>query len=311
MRYGIGDIRRENVLAVMDALVGERTLTRGEIARRCGLSLTTVGKDIDELMDYGVLSQQHSRSGECGRTPTLLTFSDAAPLLLFHITARERVMMVINFRMQILASIRREVSVDCDPNEEMRIFLLDCRRVLSEITGKILICGLCTEEDPAAAERLIEEILGCEVEVTEQSTSVLARGARYEGIATENNCVVIMTDGASHGTVLCRGEARMSDFSYLGRMSAHGEMFSQAMLMLCFLLSPDVLLLCVSKPSEELRRQLKGAVHKQRPAIVEIRDAEEFFALGMGLALREAWLEHITAEDKRLRGAMKKLPVIQ
>lgn len=311
MRYGIGDIRRENVLAVMDTLVRERSLTRGEIARRCGLSLTTVGKVIDELMDYGILSQQYTRSCECGRTPTRLTFSDTAPLLLFRITARERIMTVINFRMQILASMRRQVAVDCDPNEELRAFLLDCRRALRDIRGKPLMCGLCAEEENETVGRMIEEIVGCRVELSVGYSTVLARGARYMGLATEENCAVAITGGASHGAVLYRGELRESDFSYLGGMSACGECFSQAMLLLCSLLSPDVLLLCVERPSEELRRQLESTVRSQHSATVEVRDAEEVFALGMGLALREAWLALITEEDRRLRDGAKGLSAVQ
>lgn len=210
-------------------------------------------------------------------------------------------MVLINLRMQILLSVRREVHADLDPNEELRTFLMDCRQPLAAYDGKLLICGLCTEGDPEAESRTIYERLNCRVEVAMRTAEVLSRGAQYEGIATDDNCAVILADGITRGTIWYHGSVRESDISQHFGAVPYGEVFSQAMMLLCSLLCPDVLLLCVREPSEELRHLVERALSGTHAVHTELRQADAFLALGMGVLLREAWLDHIVDEEKRLR----------
>lgn len=300
MQYGIGDIREQNVLAVMDALAASRTLTRRELAARCGLSLTTVGKIVDELMDFGVLSLQRARTGACGRVPAQLSFSDAALLLQFHLTARGYRMATVDLRMQLHTVVCRTRHAACDPAEELRLFLLDCRETLADAAGHILLCGLCADTPATGAAAMIRDILGHEPIAAPSPAALMARAATWEGLADAARCTVILGEDGACGTVMCRGTVRHSDLSPLGGGNSTEVLF-RAMHAVCALLAPDVLILCTERPSESWRVQVCEAAQRQYGLRPEVRDSTAFTAVGLGLYLREVWLARIAQEDRALR----------
>ncbi|MFC8432479.1 ROK family protein [Streptomyces sp. NPDC057253] len=63
---------------VLDLVVSGAATNRAEIARRSGLARSTVGQQVDQLVDTGILEEVESRRSVRGRPPRVLTISPRA-----------------------------------------------------------------------------------------------------------------------------------------------------------------------------------------------------------------------------------------
>ena len=207
MNYSISDIKSENILSVFTALTREAYMTREELAERCRLSLTTVGKIINRLHDYGILSQKHIRSQQSGRLLTAVSLSDSALLVIFCVQEKSMAMELTDLHLRPLSSVHQNITPDNDPSETLLIFLLRCRREL-ETQKHLLMCGLIAENsvlDSDTISRAIENHLKLSVSVLDHTANVIARAAGYEGIAKDDRLVAILSnDGSCGGGVIYR-----------------------------------------------------------------------------------------------------------
>jgi len=64
-------MRDANRLVVLNYIRGRQTLPRSELARVTGLSRTTIGTIVDELLQVGIIQQEAYQDGEDRRTNTL------------------------------------------------------------------------------------------------------------------------------------------------------------------------------------------------------------------------------------------------
>lgn len=63
---------------VLDLVISGAATNRAEIARRSGLARSTVGQQVDQLVDTGILEEVESRRSVRGRPPRVLTISPQA-----------------------------------------------------------------------------------------------------------------------------------------------------------------------------------------------------------------------------------------
>ncbi len=310
MDYSVSGIKAESIQAVMDILSSESYITRSELAARCQLSLTTIGKIVNGLHEYGVLSIAHPKTAEKGRTPATVGFSDTATLAMLRIGEHDMVLDLIDFRLRPIHRICRRITPDRDPSEALMAFLTECRRDLAPIRKQIRLCGIIAERkdiSPSLLEKEISAQLELTVTFRDHAADAMARAAAEQGIATENSCVALLTDHGD-GIILYHGEICKggfpSAFSNSCAPSDHIDRMINTFLTLTAILSPDVLLVCTEHSPEVLREHLESSLRAAslpHPVAVEVRSIHDFIALGAGIAMRRAWLDEVINDIRRLR----------
>ena len=300
-------IKKENILAVIEALSRERQLSRSELANRCDLSLTTVGKIIDRLLDYGILSQKHLATAERGRTPTVFTFSPSALFTVLYVDEAEAIFSVITPAAHLLQSLRTPLTPDRELSEQLHAFLLRTQKTSADLGDRIISCALLTDHpllDRAAFRGDIRAILGLSVSCEEDIGKALVRAAEAQGIGQDEQRVAIITDRERHsGWILHHGEVRRGDFASLSRLLAggkqNGETFAQVLDLLTAFLSPDMLLFCAAQRDEILHERMQAvyAAHfRDRQIRWLTRDIRTFLTEGIAVSLRRQWLEQLLAD---------------
>ena len=312
MNHSNTDVRSENILSVLEALAREQYMTREALAQRCRLSLTTVGKIIDRLHDYGILSQKHIRSVQSGRAIAAFSFSDSTVNVIFRISEQEMAMELTDLRLRRLQHIVQDVTPDRDPGENLMSFLLLCRKNLEMTHKSILLCGLIAESNALGCDmivRAIETHLNLSVAVRDRTVDAIARAASYEGLTADGRCVAVLSNDASCGGIILCGETMIrSGNSSLERQSddltRSADELLQTMQMLTTFFTPDVLLICSTRDTTRLKEDMETAIKASSlpyHPTVEIRDTNQFIALGVTISMRTEWLKRMHRDNQQLR----------
>jgi glucokinase-like ROK family protein len=128
-------MREHNRLLVLNHVREHEPIARVDIARRTGLSRTTVSAIIDELLRQGLLregsTQQASASG--GRRPILVHFNaDAGVMLGVDMGRSHLTILVCNLAARILAQRSGPFDVDRGPDECLPWLISELRATLDE-----------------------------------------------------------------------------------------------------------------------------------------------------------------------------------
>ena len=311
MNHSNSDIRSENILAVLEALAREQHMTRDDLAQRCRLSLTTVGKILDRLHDYGILSQKHIRSAKSGRSLAAFSLSDSTAFAVFRVSEWEMIMELTDLRLRALRHIRQAIMPDRDPGENLISFLLLCRRELEMARKSILLCGLIAESNVLESEmivRAIETHLKLSVTVYDSTADAIARAAAHEELTAGGRCTAVLSNDASCGGFILCGDRIHSGKSTQGQeygdLPRSADDLLQTLQALTTFFTPDLLLICSTRDTstlkEDLETALKASALPSRPR-VESRNTDHFLALGVTVALRTEWLAEIHRDSQRLR----------
>lgn len=312
MNHSVSNIKSESICTVMEVLAGCRHLSREEIANRSQLSLTTVSNILNGLQDYGLLSQKHPHTSKTGRNPAVFGFSDSIAMLILRVDGRTMSMHLMDFRMNPLLCLHRDILPARDPGECFWQFILTCREELSHIHRRIILCGLVNDSPVLSNEMLDREIqvhLKLSVILHDSASAAIARAALHQGIATEDRCTVILShDGSCEGMVLHGSKPLRGADTELCRNDEDTPIYAEELIhtvhMLSKFLAPDTILICTMQDPEELRRQLAEAqlsALSLRHIAWEVRSTNLLIAHGTALAMRLQWIENTRNDMHRLR----------
>ncbi|MBQ8276707.1 MAG: ROK family protein [Clostridia bacterium] len=107
MEYSHGqNIKRENIGAVFSAIADSGKTSRAAIAAHTGLSLMTVGKIADALVDAGVLCQAKNGEVTPGRKARILACAPEHRLLLLDLTAKDFRLTVLDLSFNVCHDAR-------------------------------------------------------------------------------------------------------------------------------------------------------------------------------------------------------------
>ena len=312
MSHSRTDIRSENILSVIEALTREPYMTRDALAQYCHLSLTTVGKIINRLHDYGVLSQKQIQSVKNGRTLSAFAISDSIAMATFRIGEYHMTMELLDLRFRPLRRVHQAVLPDRDPGESLLSFLLLCRRELEASRKHILLCGLLSENtrmDSDMISQTMHTYLKLPVTIGDSTVHAIARAAAHEGIAADDRCVAVISNDAScSGFMIYHGILRQGAVSPIRQERYDRSCFAEEMLhaiqILTAFIIPDTLLICSLQDTEDLQANLetalKASAMRDRPTVA-IRNTDRMLSLGMAIHMRHTWLEEMHRETQRLR----------
>src|SRR5262249_18182374 len=87
-------LRASNRLLVLNYVRTQKTLPRSDLARYTGLSRTTIGTIVDELVQEGIIREEAQRAGDDRRT-TFLSFNASAGYVLGCALGRHHLTMLL------------------------------------------------------------------------------------------------------------------------------------------------------------------------------------------------------------------------
>ncbi len=122
-RINLSSIKKESVRAIFNAITGKEQISRAEIAEITGLSLMTVGKVVDALLERHVIIQSKEIKNMAGRRAGLVSLNTDKFFMIIDLTSRNMSMTVMNIALNIVDKIVYEYNSDFYYEENLYIFM--------------------------------------------------------------------------------------------------------------------------------------------------------------------------------------------
>lgn len=122
-RINLNSIKKESVRAIFNAITGKDQISRAEIAEITELSLMTVGKVVDALLDRRVISQCKEVKNAAGRRAGLVSLNTAKFIMVIDLTSRAMSMTLMDIALNIVDRMTYEYNHDFYYEENLYIFM--------------------------------------------------------------------------------------------------------------------------------------------------------------------------------------------
>ena len=148
--------------AILRMIWEARTISRAELARRAGLSRSTVSEIVTMLLDTTLVREAGVGESQGGRRPIVLAFQDdACSILGVDMGATHVRVLLSDLRGRVLASQQREFPARTDPTGARTLITAlceACRQTAGDEAGTLLGIGIGVPSpvDPRAPERVSE-----------------------------------------------------------------------------------------------------------------------------------------------------------
>ncbi|MBR4295461.1 MAG: ROK family protein [Clostridia bacterium] len=158
------NIKNENMKAIFSYIASSDGISRAEIAQKTSLSLMTVGKVADLLIERGLVTQAKPATGNAGRRAGMLEVSDKLFILCFDLSTPKFRASAINLRLCSFDSLTYQYNDTLFPEDNLIIFFRKASSFLMRhLAEKTLIgTGICVpgeydeEKDTIIAPRMKE-----------------------------------------------------------------------------------------------------------------------------------------------------------
>ncbi|MBE6625770.1 MAG: ROK family transcriptional regulator [Ruminococcaceae bacterium] len=121
------NIKYENTKAIFSEITLSKSITRAEISEKTGLSLVTVGKIAESLIDTGIISQVLEAKPHAGRRAGSLSVNENMYMVMVDVCPDKFIVTLYNLRMELIYIKRYDFQADIPFSENV-----------DNIMGKIL-----------------------------------------------------------------------------------------------------------------------------------------------------------------------------
>lgn len=125
-------IKWESVNAIFSTIAESQVISRAEIADATGLSLVTVGKVADALLERNILHQEKEIRTSAGRRAGLLTLNANRFAIIFDLSCKDFRLSVIDLRLQLVEKLKYHYKADRFYEENLRGFLYETSSYLKK-----------------------------------------------------------------------------------------------------------------------------------------------------------------------------------
>ena len=203
--FGLDRIRRESIKRIFSCIPADRHISRLEISEKTGLSLMTVGKITDALLEKGVVSYAKSEDGGVGRKAKHISLSDEKKLIVL-VPYKERVKAVI---LSLTLEKLCELESSFEKNNAVGSVMEALMPVVfeNELVGKLVgVCSVYSEDaEREFCQKLSEDIAASlSLRVSEVCKSELAKLS-----AVREASVLYLSEAASGASVAYKGSEPM------------------------------------------------------------------------------------------------------
>jgi len=124
-------IKWESIKSIFHVIASSDQISRSEISKQTGLSLMTVGKVADALLDMHIVVQAKESKSSAGRRAGLLSLSPENYAVILDLTSRNFIKTVINMRLNIVEKYHYSYIEDYYFEENLTLFLKEVSIFLS------------------------------------------------------------------------------------------------------------------------------------------------------------------------------------
>jgi len=113
-------IKYESIKAIFNSITEAEKISRAAISEKTDLSLVTVGKIADALLDLNIVSQVKEIKPQAGRRAGILSVNDKKFAMIFDITMYEFTIAVLNLRLCLVELVRLQYNSGLSYEENIR-----------------------------------------------------------------------------------------------------------------------------------------------------------------------------------------------
>lgn len=118
-------IKYESILNIFGAVADCEKISRAEIAEKTGLSLVTVGKIADALVERDILSQVKEIRCHAGRRAGVLSVNQSKYALIFDFTSYDFRYSILNLHLELLEKSQYQYNKNLSFEDNLRRFLFE------------------------------------------------------------------------------------------------------------------------------------------------------------------------------------------
>ena len=275
-------IKKESVRSIFEAIAAGQSISRAEIASQVGLSLMTVGKVVDVLLDRKIVEQVKQTRQTAGRRAGLVSLNRAYFSLVIDLTRKKFRLSVVDATMETIDRMDYDYTPEYYYEENLYIFLKNVKIYILRHCDMsfcmgigVLVPGVYDKESDSvrgvrvpelasvSLTQVIEDILKEPVSVifddigaaalsntmhlpqcTERTVFYVTLGDSVCGAILQNGKQLFAPNGGNLGEMITRGGKRLCDT--LGTVTLSAEQFAElsvALYNLTWIINPDVIII--------------------------------------------------------------------